>query len=79
MCKKTVLRRLCKLIDLDFGSKERADAFEEGGDNKVTDKKYVEKAADVYAEPIEAEATEVEEPNWFDDAEVTRQAEEVFK
>lgn len=82
MCKKTVLRRLCKLIDLDFGSKERADAFEEGGDNKVTDKKYVEKAADVYAEePVDVEATEVTEPNWFDatDDEIAAQANEVFK
>ena len=80
MCKKTVLRRLCKLIDLDFGSMERADAFEEGGDNKVTDRKHIEKAADVYAdEPVDVEATEVEEPNWFDDDEVTRQANEVFK
>jgi len=28
---------------------------------------------------VDVEATEVTEPNWFDDDEVTRQAEEVFK
>lgn len=32
MYKKTVLRRLCKLIDLDFDSIEQRNAFEIGGD-----------------------------------------------
>lgn len=32
MCKKTVLRRLCKLIDLDFDSAEQRAAFDEAGD-----------------------------------------------
>lgn len=32
MYKKTVLRRLCKLIDLDFDNIEQAKAFEEGSD-----------------------------------------------
>ena len=32
MYKKTVLRRLCKLIDLDFDNIEQAKAYEDGGD-----------------------------------------------
>lgn len=32
MCKKTVLRRLCKLIDLDFDTIEARRAFTDGGD-----------------------------------------------
>lgn len=32
MYKKTVLRRLCKLIDLDFDNIEQRKAFEDGGD-----------------------------------------------
>lgn len=32
MYKKTVLRRLCKLIDLDFDNIEQMKAFDEGGD-----------------------------------------------
>lgn len=41
MYKKTVLRRLCKLIDLDFDSIEQRQAYEDGGDaafgnNKIT-------------------------------------------
>lgn len=30
MCKKTVLRRLCKLIDLNFDTAEQCQAFEDG-------------------------------------------------
>lgn len=36
MYKKTVLRRLCKLIDLDFDNIEQAMAFNEGGDADFT-------------------------------------------
>ncbi len=32
MYKKTVLRRLCKLIDLDFDNIEQQKAYEDGGD-----------------------------------------------
>lgn len=66
MCKKTVLRRLCKLIDLDFDTAEQCQAFEDGSeyDVKGTQKeKYA--AKDVYAAPekdvIDGEFTEVEE------------------
>lgn len=35
MCKKTVLRRLCKLIDLDFDNIEQQKAFQEASDFDV--------------------------------------------
>lgn len=35
MYKKTVLRRLCKLIELDFESAEQKVAFDDSGDSKV--------------------------------------------
>lgn len=38
MCKKTVLRRLCKLIDLNFDTAEQCQAFEDGSDFDVKDK-----------------------------------------
>lgn len=50
MCKKTVLRRLCKLIDLDFDTAEQCQAFEDGSEFDVKDKpkeKYT--AKDIYA------------------------------
>jgi len=67
MCKKTVLRRLCKLIDLNFDTSEAMQAFEDGSafDVKVTEKKEPEKAVDVMADIdsvdiFDAEVTEVE-------------------
>ena len=52
MYKKTVLRRLCKLIDLDFTSVEARQAFEDGSafDVKGEQKAEPNKAVDVYAE-----------------------------
>ena len=35
MCKKTVLRRLCKLIDLNFDTAEQCQAFEDGSEFDV--------------------------------------------
>lgn len=35
MCKKTVLRRLCKLIDLNFDTAEQCEAFEDGSEFDV--------------------------------------------
>lgn len=52
MYKKTVLRRICKLIDLDFDSYEQQKAFEDGGD---FDPGNVEIVA-------ETEAVEVKDP-----------------
>lgn len=37
MAKKSVLRRLCKLIEWDFESTEQAEAFEEAGDSQFDD------------------------------------------
>lgn len=61
MCKKTVLRRLCKLIDLNFDNKEQIEAFEDGSafDVKGTEPKEVEPAVDVYADAVETTAEEV--------------------
>ena len=60
MCKKTVLRRLCKLIDLNFDTAEQMQAFEDASDFDVNNPKMPEpeKAIDVFAT---VEATEVKE------------------
>lgn len=49
MCKKTVLRRLCKLIDLNFDTAEAMQAFEDGSAFDVRHSEPVEpeKAVDV--------------------------------
>ena len=62
MCKKTVLRRLCKLIDLNFDNAEQIKAFEDGSDFDVrnNEPKDVEKAVDIMAEPIDVQAEVVE-------------------
>lgn len=61
MCKKTVLRRLCKLIDLNFDNAEQIKAFEDGSafDVKGTEPKEVEKAVDVMADVVDTTAEEV--------------------
>ena len=67
MCKKTVLRRLCKLVDLDFDNTEQIKAFEDGGDMDLNKPPVVEKAVDVMAtvvesdDVIDAEVIEVED------------------
>lgn len=40
--KKTVLRRLCKMIELDFESAEQKQAFEDGGDSRFVDAEFKE-------------------------------------
>lgn len=62
MCKKTVLRRLCKLIDLNFDTAEQMQAFEDGSDFDVKNPNPVEpeKAVDVFAT---VEAKEITEDN----------------
>lgn len=42
MYKKTVLRRLCKLIELDFETIEQTEAFEDGGDFETKKEEKVE-------------------------------------
>lgn len=61
MCKKTVLRRLCKLIDLNFDNQEQFKAFEDGSafDVKGQEVKEPEKAVDVMADVVfDAEVVE---------------------
>lgn len=49
MCKKTVLRRLCKLIDLNFDTAEQCQAFEDGSVFDVKEKpKEKYRAQDIY-------------------------------
>lgn len=49
MCKKTVLRRLCKLIDLNFDTAEQCQAFEDGSAFDVKEKpKEKYQAQDIY-------------------------------
>lgn len=64
MCKKTVLRRLCKLIDLDFDSIEQRKAFEDGSafDVKGEQQKEVTPAVDPFEDKniIDTEATVIE-------------------
>ena len=56
MCKKTVLRRLCKLIDLNFDTAEAMQAFEDGSDFNVKgEQKEPEKAVDI----LDVEAKEI--------------------
>ena len=57
MAKKTVLRRLCKLIDLNFDTAEAMQAFEDGSAFDVKEsKKEPYEAHDVYATPEVPEA-----------------------
>lgn len=62
MAKKTVLRRLCKLIDLNFDSIEQKKAFDDGSLMEVRKQKPDEptKAVDIYEEPV-GEAVEITE------------------
>lgn len=63
MCKKTVLRRLCKLIDLNFDTAEAMQAFEDGSafDVKGQEKKEPEKATDIFSENYEVIDVQAEE------------------
>ena len=67
MCKKTVLRRLCKHIELDFETVEMAQAFTEAGELDLKKKEELPSTVDpftVYAdEPIDVEGVEVEGDN----------------
>ena len=61
MYKKTVLRRLCKNIELDFDTIEQKQAFEDGGDLELNKKKQVEQDSPFNDNYIDAEFEEVEE------------------
>lgn len=58
MYKKTVLRRLCKLIELDFESIEQTEAFEDGGDFEIKKQEKIE-ATDPF-ECVEGEIIDVD-------------------
>lgn len=60
MCKKTVLRRLCKLIDLNFDTAEAMQAFEDGSEFDVKNPNPVEpeKATDIFANVTPTEIVE---------------------
>ena len=58
MYKKTVLRRLTKLVDIDFANVEQAAAYEDGSDAVFESSDVIEKASD---EAVDVFATEVEE------------------
>lgn len=61
MCKKTVLRRLCKLIDLNFDNAEQIKAFEDGSAFEVrnNETKEVTPAVDVMSDVVDTTAEEV--------------------
>lgn len=65
MAKKTVLRRLCKLIDLDFDNIEQKKAFEDGGDSQFGGSKTIDVEATIINDTKEANSVP------FVDAEVT--------
>lgn len=59
MAKKTVLRRLCKLIDLNFDTAEAMQAFEDGSAFDVKEKpKEKYEAHDIYVESDQGETHE---------------------
>jgi len=67
MCKKTVLRRLCKLIDLDFDTAEQCQSFDDGSEFDVKVKsKDTYKANDIYKN-VEADYREADEGDSTDE------------
>jgi len=63
MYKKTVLRRLCKNIELDFDTIEQQQAFEDASDFDMNKEPKPEQQSPLNATIIEAEYTEItEEP-----------------
>lgn len=64
MYKKTVLRRLCKMIDLDFDNIEQQEAFDDGSDFDPNKETVIDgQAREVATDPFKAseESTEAEE------------------
>ena len=64
MAKKTVLRRLCKLIDLNFETIEAKMAFDDGSDFDVKGNSKPDEpvpAKDVLADVVDVEAVEITE------------------
>ncbi|OAB27843.1 recombinase [Paenibacillus macquariensis subsp. defensor] len=61
MYKKTVLRRLCKNIELDFDTIEQAQAFEDSGDMDLNKEVKPPQVSPLNATVIDAEYTEIRE------------------
>ena len=55
MYKKTVLRRLCKLIDLDFDNIEQQKAFQEGSDFDAKKEVIIDANTSVVLDPFQQE------------------------
>lgn len=63
MYKKTVLRRLCKLVELDFESVEQAKTFEEASDSKFKDAPKQKEESVFSGTVVEAEYTVNDDSN----------------
>ncbi|MCC5429145.1 recombinase RecT, partial [Clostridium botulinum] len=61
MCKKTVLRRLCKLIELDFDSIEQQKTYEETSDFEVKKDEEIKEEASPFEDVDFEEVKENEE------------------
>lgn len=71
MYKKTVLRRLVKLVDFDFANVEQIQAFDDGGDAAFDSSKMIEQQSD---EVVDVFAQEVQEPKQIEEKPVQRVA-----
>lgn len=60
MYKKTVLRRICKLIDLDFDNEQQVEAFREAGDFDSNKKIIVDSEIATPRDPFDATESETE-------------------
>lgn len=60
MYKKTVLRRLCKLIDLDFDNIEQQKAFQEGSDFDPKKEVIIDSQTSVVVDPFQGKGQEQE-------------------
>lgn len=58
MYKKTVLRRLCKLIELDFENAEQVKAFDDGSDFEIDKKPEQQEATDPFVVDVESEVVD---------------------
>jgi len=61
MCKKTVLRRLCKNIELDFDTIEQKQAYDDSSDFEFNEQEKQPETKSPFDEAIDAEFEEIEE------------------
>ncbi|RKI36828.1 hypothetical protein D7V86_24895 [bacterium D16-51] len=62
MYKKTVLRRLCKLIDLDFDNIEQQMAFQDGSDFDPQKEVIIDENTSVAVDPFQQQEQEERQP-----------------